>query len=63
MKHSDSSLYMYSSTWVLFKKLVINGMNYPRDLNLMSYDDGDKLIIADDSTTCIHLVPLKTVGE
>ena len=62
-KGNDSSLYMYSSTGVLIKKHVIQGMNYPYDLTLMSRDDGDKLIITDYNTKCLHLVPVKTVGD
>ena len=63
VKAGDSSLYMYSSTGVLIKKHVIQGMNYPYDLTLMTHSDGDKLIITDFNTKCLHLVPVMTVGD
>ena len=63
VKYVDSSLHMYSSTGVLIRKQVMNGMKYPWDLTLMSRDDGDKLIITDYNTKCLHLVPVKTVGD
>ena len=62
-KGNDSSLYMYSSTGVLIKKCVIDGMQYPRDLTLVSHDDGDKLIIADCNGKSLHFLPVKTVGD
>ena len=62
-KGGDSSLYMYSSTGVLIKKHVINGMKYPSDLTLRTHDDGDKLIITDYKAKCLHLVPVEYVGN
>ena len=62
-KGNDSSLYMYSSTGVLNKTHVIHEMNYPYDLTLITHDDGDKLIITDFNTKCLHQVPVKTVGD
>ena len=63
VKDGDSTLYMYSSTGVVIKKHAINGMKHPRDLTLMSHDDGHKLIITDYYTHYLHLVLVKTVGD
>ena len=63
VKWNNATLYMYSSTGVLIRQQPINEMKSPPDLTLMTHDDGDKLIITDYNTNCLHLVPVKTVGD
>ena len=62
--YNDRTLYMYSSsTGVLIKKQVINQMKQPWDITLMTHHKRAKLIITDCYANCLHLVPVKTVGD
>ena len=62
--YNDRTLYMYSSSkGVLIKKQVINKMKKPWDITLMTHHKGAKLIITDCYANCLHVVPVKTVGD